>query len=69
MLQDQTPVPFRYTVSAKPKVNVFFPKELPNDTDLQNGIRATQIGALLIGKLHEMPKSTAFSVAWEVGLK
>ena len=64
--QDDSPVPFRYSVSTKPKLNVFFPKELPRETDLLNGVRATQIGALLIGKLHEMPKSINYSVAWEV---
>ena len=66
--QDGVPVPFRYGVTAKGKVNVFEPAALNKDVDLLTSARATQFGAALIGSLNELPKSIRYGMVWEATL-
>ncbi|CAE7419585.1 cofG [Symbiodinium sp. CCMP2592] len=62
-----SPLPFRYSIPPKPKVNIFSPKALPTETNLMDGVRATQIGAVLMDHFTNLPNSLKYSLAWEAG--
>ncbi|CAK9042986.1 unnamed protein product, partial [Durusdinium trenchii] len=57
---------FRYTVSAKTKVNVFTPKSVVNPG---LDVRSTVIGACLKGKFKKLSGNTQCQLLWEVKLE
>lgn len=62
--QEGKPLAFRYSLTCKPKVNVFKPKPLVNPgLDL----RTTVFGAVLLGSLKEFqpPKLQNLQILWE----
>lgn len=64
---DGTARDFRYMVNAKPKINCFTPKAL-EEKDLQDilNLRHTMFGALFVGNLNKVPRTTNIRVVWEV---
>ena len=61
-LQDGSVLPFRYTVAAKSKVNVFEPKRLGEGA---SDVRPTMLGAVFVNRLSKLPRTTACSIIWE----
>lgn len=50
----QSPMAYRYTVTASPQVNSFRPKELAADAPKLN-LRPAMFGALWHNRLHDLP--------------
>ena len=64
---DGTAKDFRYTLNAKSKINCFTPKAL-EEKDCQDilNLRHTMFGALFVGNLNKVPRTTNVRVLWEV---
>lgn len=60
------PLPFRYKVTPKATINVFEPRALPPNSDI-NSLRGTMLGAAIGGHFDKLPKQSA-ALVWEAGL-
>ena len=64
LLQEDAPVPYRYGITPKSKVNVFEPK-LPSEPPS----RASVLGAAMMNDFHSYPLAgDMVSVLWEARL-
>ena len=64
--QDQTPIPFRYTLTHSSKISFFEPKKLANNDD--RDLRYSMFGAVYLkheNGLKAVPKTTRASTLWE----
>ena len=62
--QDDVAQPFRYKVTAAPRVYCYEPKKLPENASLTE-LRASMFGAYFLGKFGKLPKSKMAGLLWE----